>query len=654
MKRLIIDKISQLSTMLLAFILSLYLLATPAFAQNTPPEKLDNIVLKLSPYHEFQFVDYNTETYAKLGTQEPIEPLEALPYNPKPVKDYRLLYVLFASLASIALAFAVARFWNQGLRRAVASSTRELRESNEQVRLLLNSTEESIYGLDLDGNCTWANTACVKTLGYDSQEQLLGENMHNLIHHTRADGSPYPANDCKIYISFKRKNVSHIDDEVFWRADGSSFPAAYRSQQILRDGKVVGLVVTFLDITEQIQAKKEKKRLERQLQHTQKLESLGVLAGGIAHDFNNILTGVLGYAELTLADLNKLENANHTTSYVNEVIKGSKRAADLTRQMLDFSGRGKFIVEAVDISAVTKDTAQFLQTSIPQNITLEMNIDSTLPPINGDSTQIQQVIMNLITNAADSIGEGHGIITLSTSSLWCDKDRLAKNLALAPDDIIQPSGNYIYFKISDTGSGMNEDTQTKIFDPFFSTKFTGRGLGLAAVLGIIRGHNGVITLDTEPGKGSTFHVYFPVGTSIKTPKVLKNETVSKPTTIPSAHTILLVDDETSVRAVTKSILEGHGFNILTAENGAEAIKIFNENYETIHAVFLDLTMPRMSGEECYKALRKIQPDLKVIIMSGFYKEDALKRYTLDGITGFIQKPFNRDKLNTLLHTILES
>lgn len=398
-------------------------------------------------------------------------------------------------------------------------------------------------------------------------------------------------------------------------------------------------------------AEQKRLNLERQVQHAQKLESLGVLAGGIAHDFNNILMAVLGYADLALQDLSQMHPAHAS---VSEIEKGAKRAAQLAKQMLAYSGKGRFIIDKIDLSGLMDDIAHLLRTSIARTITLNMSLDRSLPKIEADAAQMQQVVMNLITNAAEAIGDTVGSISLSTGQIPCAEEYLAQSL-IAPSshDNAPPPGQYVYFEVSDTGCGMDEDTTSRIFEPFFTTKFTGRGLGMAAVLGIVRSHKGAIMLDTTPGTGTTFRILFPAVKTKGEPEVVQKSDEPKPAEVtPRSATILVVDDEEVLRKLTKTVLERQGFKVLTAADGYEGVQAFREHAEEIDCVLLDLTMPNMDGELCFAELRRIRSDVKVILSSGYSEQEATQRFIGKDLAGFIQKPYQPGALNARIHEVL--
>ncbi|MFQ5628264.1 MAG: response regulator, partial [bacterium] len=416
------------------------------------------------------------------------------------------------------------------------------------------------------------------------------------------------------------------------------------SRPILQNGRAIGLRGIMADIHAKKQAEQEHEKLEAQVQYTQKLESLGILAGGIAHDFNNLLTGILGNASLSLMELPPSSPAREC---LEDIEKASQRAAELCRQMLAYSGKGQFVVEAVNLSEIVKDIANLLEVSISKKASLRYHFASELPAIEADSTQLRQVIMNLITNASDAIGDKAGVIKITTGTLECDDDFFSETI-LAEN---HKPGKYVFVEISDTGCGMDNETQSKIFDPFFTTKFTGRGLGLAAVLGIVRGHKGVIKIDSQQGAGTTFKVFFPCTNGcIKSPK----PTFATTETWQGEGTILVVDDEKTVRETSRRILEHIGFQVVTVTDGLEAVDYFQEHFREIKAVLLDMTMPNLNGEETFRGMRSIQKDIRVILMSGYNQQDATNRFSEKGLAGFIHKPFNPEELIAKMREVMES
>jgi signal transduction histidine kinase/ActR/RegA family two-component response regulator len=408
------------------------------------------------------------------------------------------------------------------------------------------------------------------------------------------------------------------------RRDGKVFPAVLTISPV-RDaaGRGIGVSVIARDISDQ-------KRSEESIREMQKLESLGLLAGGLAHDFNNLLTGVLGNASL-LAE--EFPSASPQADIVQSLIDAAERMARLTSQMLAYSGRGHFVIEPVDLSKQVVQITSLIQASIPKNVELRLALANDLPLVEVDVSQLQQVIMNLVVNAAEAIGVTNGTVELRTGLEPVGDEELRANLARTTPT----PGEYVAISVEDTGCGMDESTLARIFDPFFTTKFTGRGLGLSSVLGIIRGHKGLITVDTHPGAGTTFRVFFPVSGAIV--RARSDRTVATQ----GSGTILVVDDEDLVRKMAKLALERLGYQVLTASNGREALDLCTADPERIQTVLLDMMMPVMGGEETLRRLLEIRPTLPVLAMSGFHEREAKQRFGA-GIAGFVQKPFTAGQL----------
>ncbi len=404
------------------------------------------------------------------------------------------------------------------------------------------------------------------------------------------------------------------------------------------DGSKMGYIGVIRDITERKQAEREKQKLELQFQHTQKLESLGVLAGGIAHDFNNILASIIGNADLALMRINP-ESAAIDNLHNIEI--ASARAADLAKQMLAYSGKGRFTISNHDINGLLEEMLHILQVSISKKAVLRLNLTRPLPSIEADATQIRQIIMNLVINASEAIGDKSGVIAITTGCMDCDRSYL-KDVWLDENLI---DGLYVFIEITDTGCGMDKEILAKLFDPFFTTKFTGRGLGMAAVLGIVRGHKGAVKVYSEPGKGSTFKILLPA--SCKPAEIFNLGPQNDHWR--GSGTVLLVDDEETIRGVGAEMLKELGFNVVTANDGREAIEVYKARTD-ISFVILDLTMPHMDGEQCFRELRLLNPDVKVILSSGFSELEVTQKFVGKGLAGFIQKPY---KLSVLCEGVME-
>jgi len=417
---------------------------------------------------------------------------------------------------------------------------------------------------------------------------------------------------------------------------------------VLRDaeGVIVGTLSSGDDVTEQRRAEAEQKQFEEQMRHTQKLESLGILAGGIAHDFNNLLMAILGNLDLVSREL---PPGLEIQESLDEAEKCAHRAADLCRQMLAYSGRGKIAIEAVDLTVLVSELAQMLKVSTDKTATVQLILDHDLPVIAADANQLRQVVMNLITNASDSLADQPGQISVTTRLQTVTQDYLAGTFI---DDHL-PAGEYVVLEVADTGCGMDTDTQHKLFDPFFSTKFTGRGLGMAAVLGIVRGHQGAIKIQSEQNHGTTFTVLFPVSEEqvVARPAVTAD---MAPKQWHGSGAVLVVDDEKPLRELGKRMLTKIGFTVETAADGQEAITLCQDQELDLVCVLLDLTMPNLSGKETFHEIRKIRPELPVVMISGYDEQEVMERFTDIMPSAVLHKPFQLDELAVVLAGILAS
>ena len=409
-----------------------------------------------------------------------------------------------------------------------------------------------------------------------------------------------------------------------------------------REAPLLMLAVT--DITARKAAEEQRLQMERQMQQTQKLESLGVLAGGIAHDFNNLLTIILGNASLALDELSSMSPARDS---LRAIEKTALRAAELCRQMLAYSGQGRFVIETLQLDELISEMVSLFKASLSKKALLNLNLANTLPSLRGDPSQIRQVVMNLVINAAEALGERSGVVTVSTGVMECRPDDLTG--AYREERLAQ--GVYIWLEVSDTGCGMDPEIRRRIFEPFFTTKFTGRGLGLSAVLGIVRGHQGALQVTSALGRGTTFKVLFPAAPPVG------------PQSIPPARaslgawqgigTVLLVDDEDSVRTLGARMLERIGFQALVASDGQEALELYQVRREEIVLVLLDLTMPYMDGEETFRQLLRLDPQVRVVMTSGYTENEMAPRFTGQRVCGFLEKPYTLEALTHCLREALE-
>src|SRR6202142_2349773 len=415
-----------------------------------------------------------------------------------------------------------------------------LHESKEKMSQILNSTAEGIYGVDLNGNCTFCNVSALRLLRYDNEEALIGKNMHELIHHTKVNGDPYPKDECAACSAIFKGEYFHRDKEILWRADGTMFPAEYWAHPIFRGNELMGAVLTFVDITERV-------ALENQFLQAQKMESVGRLAGGVAHDFNNMLGVILGNVELAMRKVNTTEPIN---SNLTEIRAAAQRSADLTKQLLAFARRQTVAPIVLDLNDCVATMLKILKRLIGENIDLVWIPGSNLWPIKIDPAQIDQLLTNLCVNARDAIA-GVGKVTVETENITFDK-------AYCDIHTNFVCGEYLMLAVSADGSGMSKEVINNLFEPFFTTKEIGKGtgLGLATVYGIVKQNEGFINVYSEPGEGTTFKVHLPrfAGQAIEPRDEKKAE---KPKG--QGETILLVEDELAILNVSTEMLEELGF-----------------------------------------------------------------------------------------------
>ncbi|GFE60581.1 response regulator [Geobacter sp. AOG2] len=506
------------------------------------------------------------------------------------------------------------------------------RKRKEQLfRDLFQNVADPIYISDMSGKILNANVQACNELGY-SYEELLTK------HITELDAYYPDPEEVKALLRNLTDSKLVTFETKHLRKDNSQFCVEIHASYINYDG-YPAIMGVARNVDERKKAAQEHLKLEQQLLHAQKLESLGVLAGGIAHDFNNILTSIIGNADLALLRINK---ESPGVENLHKIEEAATRAADLARQMLAYSGKGKFVIESINLNRLLEDMLHMLEVSISKKAVLRLNLNPDIPAVEADATQIRQIVMNLVINASEAIGDKSGVIAVTTGCMECDKNYL-KDVWLV-ENISQ--GTYVYLEIADTGCGMDKQTLSKIFDPFFTTKFTGRGLGMAAVLGIVRGHKGTVKVYSEPNKGTTFKILLPASSK---PAAISNR-ASVEHIWKGSGTVLLVDDEETVKDIGTEMLKELGFTIMTANDGREAIEIFRTT-PGISFVILDLTMPHMDGEQCYRELRQLKPDVKVIISSGFSEQEVTQKFAGKGLAGFIQKPYKLSALKEAIQKI---
>ena len=494
---------------------------------------------------------------------------------------------------------------------------------------ILDSVQTMIWVADATKAWRYCNRAWVEFTG-QSVEQSLGAGWASLLHPddlARTLQAYDAAFEAGTPLAIEHRLLRH-DGEYRWVSTrGVSTRAGFQSE--------TGITGSCTDIT-------DLRQMDERLRHSSKLEGLGMLAGGIAHDFNNLLTGILGNASLALLDL----PPDHRVSrYIDNIVQASETAARLTRQMLEYSGKGRFVLECIDLSKEVGAILALLEASIAKSVTLELNLGTALPAVEADPSQIQQLVMNLAINASEAVDQsGPGRVMVSTSIEFVGETAIAGMLT----NFKTSPGPCAVLRVRDNGEGMDAVTKARIFDPFFTTKFGGRGLGLAAVSGIVRGHKAGLALETAPGRGTEFRIYFPVGNP--DPNIAP---VGEPERLfQGSGTVLVVDDSPAVRRLARLALERHGYAVLVATDGTEGVERFRALADEIDLVLLDMTMPAMPGDQVFHVIRTLREDVPVIASSGYNQAEAGARFGA-GIDGFLQKPYRAAELAEAVYRVLE-
>ena len=559
-----------------------------------------------------------------------------------PPRVYKFI-ALSAAICLSGLGWALAL--HRQVRRQVRIKAEEIRERmqrevaiEQRYRELWEGATDVILTHDLDGRISAFNPAGERLLGWSAAE-IVGRNISELLapeEREIAGGllSPTAADRHAAGGPFFRLNLQTHDER--------SMPFEITSWLEYQNGEPVGVQAICRDISERERVQEERARIERKLQESQKLESLGVLAGGVAHDFNNLLTAIIGNVNLARMDV---ADATPIAECLDQAERAAERAADLCQQMLAFSGGGRFLRQPLAIGTLVRETAELLRTSMSRKIVIDLQLAADLPAVLGDATQMRQIAMNLLINAGEAIGESTGTISVKTGVVKPDAAWFT-DAQVAPET---PGEEYVFLEVRDSGCGMNAETLGRIFEPFFTTKFTGRGLGLAAVLGILRGHRGALKVTSEPGRGTAFRLLLPAAGPLPPADAVPPSASGIP--LPR-QLILVVDDEESVRRTVQRLVESMGCDVLLAVDGLDGVEKFRLHTERIAAVMLDLTMPRMDGVEALREMRALRGGVRVVLMSGFAEAQAMARFAGADVDGFLQKPFNAEDLRGKLHTVL--
>jgi len=559
----------------------------------------------------------------------------SLSMSPMMFEDEQVLFSAFVDITDQKTVEQQLAKNNLQLEQRVIERTGELQAAKNELQSTMDNMIDTYYRLHADGCVKWTSASVCSLLGYQPEE-ITGLAVQELLLDEHANEellAAYNMHDSTV-IKNLRLQLKHKLGHYIW-------VSASVHRIVDQHGEPVGIEGVVRDINEVVKAEEQKHEMETKMAHVQRLESLGVLAGGIAHDFNNILAAVMGNAEL--AELNMQEYGLPEQKELTNILTGANRAADLCKQMLAYSGQGGFIKDDVNITLLVEEALQLIDISVPKNISLRLELSNSLYPVYADKTQMQQIIMNLVTNAAESIGEDEvGSITISTRLIQAEKQDLESRYI---KEKCEP-GPYVLLEVLDNGCGMDAETQSRMFEPFFTSKFAGRGLGMSALLGIVRSHAGTVQVNSVVGRGSCFKVLLPVSHETVVnlveaiPESLQDGDVSA--------TVLVIDDEVMVRSVVERLLKRIGCKVILAADGKQGIEAYQKHKDEISMVLLDMMMPVMGGKETLKRLREMDASLPVFICSGYSNENVSGQFDTVQPNGILQKPFTLSMLSEVL------
>jgi two-component system cell cycle sensor histidine kinase/response regulator CckA len=509
-------------------------------------------------------------------------------------------------------------------RRALEEQTERTSRAEAQLRTVLQRGPLFVTTFDPKGNILFAAGGQLRMDPAD----LVGKNALELY-----------ADDPIALAAVRRALTGETFSALVPRPGGAVYELYY--VPIHGPSRELQMVVASgVNVTRRLRAEEERARIHEKMLQRQKLESLGVLAGGIAHDFNNLLTVIQGNAAVALA---RVPEGHPARELIDDILKAGQRATDLTRQMLAYSGKGRFQIGPIDLRQQVSEIAALLRTSVSKKVLLRVDNPSYLPAVQGDASQLQQVIMNLVLNAAEAVGNADGEVAVRVAEEEIGGD--------GGGDLVGreslPPGRYVRLTVEDTGAGMDAHIVPRIFDPFFTTKTTGRGLGLAAVLGIVRSHGGALRIRSKPGEGTCFEVLLPAAGARAQPPLTADAAAQQ-----GHGTVLVIDDESTVRTATGRMLSLLGYDVLEAPDGEQGLEIFRLLNGAVDAVLLDLTMPGLSGEETLQLLRQVEPEVQVVVFSGYAEDDVARRLQPLQPAAILAKPFTRQQLAAALQTAL--
>lgn len=515
----------------------------------------------------------------------------------------------------------------------------ELTRLTRQQRLILDAVAEGIVGIDQSGAVTFVNPAALDVLRLNNTS-VIGRRADALLFGDApesTEGAPQGVID---RVVTSGQSTLQARGEML-RSDGEHVQVEYSITPIYQGHAINGAVLVFKDMTEALRLERERERLEVQIQSSKRLESVGLLAGGIAHDLNNMLTGIQGNASLALRELPRDSGVQ---ARVQRIVAACQRASQVIDQVLTCAGRKTRETTVNDLNGIVREATEFMRAAVPARVDLDYQLSTSPLLVEADAGQLHQVMTNLLVNAVEAIGERSGYVLVSTARVTLTGDELGTTFAGQP---MQP-GDYARLSVEDTGCGMSEETVQRIFEPFFTEKGAGRGLGLSAMHGVVRAHRGGVHVESQLGKGTRFTVVFP----LQEAAAAKPEISEVAPVVTSEATILVIDDDLDVRDVLKDVLTGHGFNVITAEDGDRGLEVFRKHRQEIDLVLLDLIMPRKGGREVLLEISDEDDRAKVIIISGYIEDLSVESFGGLRPAAIVRKPFVNDALVATLRRVL--
>ncbi|MHC4859942.1 MAG: hybrid sensor histidine kinase/response regulator [Planctomycetota bacterium] len=516
-----------------------------------------------------------------------------------------------------------------------------LRESEARHRAISEITSDYAYSfaVDRDGELSfeWVTGALERIRGFTEEELAARGGWESLLH---PDDLSVAYGQLESLLAGEEAVVDYRiitkSGAIRWMRDIA------RPERDPEEERIVRILGAVQDISRRVEEWESRHKLEVEIRRAELLKRLGLIAGGVAHDFNNMLVGILGRADLARRDLPESSPAR---TALDEIKSSATRAKELCMQLLAYAGKGKFVIKPLDLSELVREMEPTLRAPGASTITLRFALASGLPAVECDATQVRHIILNLVTNAREAIGDAEGTVTVSTGSSACDRGCLNAFRSAEPLE----EGDYVFLEVKDTGCGFDSEKAHDFFEPFYTTKESGRGLGLSAVEGILRSHRGGIRIESVPGEGTTFRIQLPASGR----EVVPTPPASVADEWRGHGLILIVDDEEVVRDVGREMLGEIGFDVITASDGQEGVEAFRRRSDEIRAVLLDMTMPRMNGQAAFREIRRVRDDARVLICSGYSEEDSVAGFAGEGLAGFIQKPYDLEELRSALRQILE-